>query len=281
MTHSTRPPNARTAGVRSPNVLLNILILVLMPLFLAGADGDLALARAAARETIVGFGTRHHMSLVLAARTIAFSLSALDLLGPSMRDDLAIPLILRLRANANALNRMAERAERMVAEAPCAAAEAQRPIDENANSRPCRREAQARAAAARASMQAAEAASPSQPASNTRPAQPVPQPTQASITAPAQSASPLPQASMGSPVQPALAPMVAPAQQTDALWGAAMADVAAEFAAEAAQLPPAERRVASLRAQILSTAANNLLCGASVPRPHSGDLAALMQPPRR
>jgi hypothetical protein len=249
MTHPTSPPDARTTCARSRDILLNLVLILLTPLFLAGTDGDLALARAAACETIAAYRAQHHMSLVRAARVIAFSLAALDSLSLSMRDDLSIPLILRLRANANALNRSAERAECMLEEVPCAAAEPQKPIDEAAI-RASVAEAQARAAAARATIQEAAAEPPPQPA-----LQPAPQPQRV--------------------------PMATPEQQNRALWGAAMADVAAEFAAEATTLPPTERRVATLRAQILSTGANNLLCGEAVPTPHPGDLAGLMQPPGR
>jgi hypothetical protein len=253
MTHPTTSSITRTTGARSRDILLDLVVILLTPLFLAGTDGDLGLARAAAHETLAAYRAHNHASLFVAVRVIAFSLAALDSLGLSMRDDLSIPLILRLRANANALNRSAERAEGILAEAPVAgpAAGPPKPIDEAAILASVA-EAQARATAARASMQARE--TPPEPAS-----QPAPQ----------------------SPPQPMHAPITTPDQQHRAMWGAAMADVAAEFTAEAAKLPPAERREATLRAQVLSTAANNLLCGASVPPPQPGDLAAMMLPPGR
>jgi hypothetical protein len=257
MTLPTFPPNVRTTGARSGDTLLNLVLILLTPLFLAGTDGDLALARAAAWETVAAYRAQHHASLVKVARAIAFGLAALDSLGLSMRDDLAIPLILRLRANADALNRSAERAERALAEAPCVAAEPRQPIDETTIFAGVA-EAQARATVARASLQDQET---------------LPQPA----AEPAPMRQPAPQA--------VHAPVTTPEQQNRALWGAAMADVAVGFAAEATTLPPTERRVATLRAQILSTAANNLLCGASVPPPQRpqplADLAGLMQPPGR
>jgi hypothetical protein len=241
------PPDIAVSCTGSGAVLLNLVLILLTPLFLAGADGDLALARTAAYETVAAYRVQHHVSLVRVARAIAFGLAALDSLGLSMRDDLPIPLILRLRGNANALNRSAERAEHGLAEAPCTAAEPRTPIGEAPIFADVAA-AQARAAAVRANLQDQEA--PPQPAPASQPTPPPPAPT------------------------------TPPDQQNRTLWGAAMADIAAEFAAEAAHLPPNEHRTAALRAQILSTAANNLLCGASVPRPQPlGDLTG-MTPPR-
>src|SRR4051794_8832388 len=170
MTHATTSSNTRTSSARSRDILLNPVIILLPPLFLSGTDGDLGLARAAAYGTVAAYRAHNHASLLVAVRVIAFSLAALDSLGLSMRDDLSIPLILRLRANANALNRSAERAEAILAEPPVAgpATEPREPIDEAAILASVA-EAQARAAAARASLQAQETPPDSAP-------QPAPQP---------------------------------------------------------------------------------------------------------
>lgn len=67
-------------------------------------------------------------------------------------------------------------------------------------------------------------------------------------------------------------------QQRQAAWAAAMSDVANEFTASLPNLPPVERKLASLRAAALSSCANQLLSGDVPFRPRPGDLAALMRP---
>ena len=66
-------------------------------------------------------------------------------------------------------------------------------------------------------------------------------------------------------------------QQIQAEWAAAMADVAIEFTANIAGLPPAERQEASRRAALLSTCANELLSGSVPPDLESAIGPALAQ----
>jgi hypothetical protein len=63
-------------------------------------------------------------------------------------------------------------------------------------------------------------------------------------------------------------------KQKQALWAAAMSDVAGEFTASLIHLPPAERKIVSRRAAALSSCANQLLSGGVPPRPRPGDLTA-------
>ena len=51
-------------------------------------------------------------------------------------------------------------------------------------------------------------------------------------------------------------------RQRQAMWAAAMIDVAGEYTAELKNLPPAQRRAASMRAAALTTTAHNLISGA-------------------
>jgi hypothetical protein len=53
-----------------------------------------------------------------------------------------------------------------------------------------------------------------------------------------------------------------------------MSQVADEFTASLPHLPPAERKIASIRASALSSCANHLLAGGTTP----DDLAAMMRP---
>src|SRR5208282_3374451 len=136
-----------------------------------------------------------------------------------MAEDLPVAIVLRLRANANALDRSAARNERALktshpgAPAP-AAAEPNEEFDEAAVLASVAA-AQNRAAAARGHMQAAEP--PATPA-------PVPAPARVAV------------------------PTTSPEQRNRAMWAAAMADVAAECAADMANLPPVQRAEATLRA---------------------------------
>jgi hypothetical protein len=62
------------------------------------------------------------------------------------------------------------------------------------------------------------------------------------------------------------------------MWAAAMADVAGEFTASIAHLPPADRKLASLKAAALSSTANALLSGTIPPGPGRFDLSAIARP---
>jgi hypothetical protein len=97
--------------------LINVLVALLAPMFMAGAGGDISLARIAALETITSYRVRNHSSLMAVAKIIAFGLTTLGLLGLSMADDGSIPRILHLCGNAKALDRCCERAERALREA--------------------------------------------------------------------------------------------------------------------------------------------------------------------
>jgi hypothetical protein len=122
-------------------------------------------------------------------------------------------------------------------------------------------EAQRRAAEFRAAYRApatqAEAAAQAEPAPLAEPA-------------PAAKAEPAP-APRVEPVAPA-APGRDPQSHRSA-WAAAMAEVAAEEIAAAANLPPGQREEARERAAILSSTANELFAGATGSPPWPGDAA--------
>jgi hypothetical protein len=225
------------------DVLIRALVALLAPMFLLGADGNIGFAEMAALETLRSYRAQNHASLIKVANVIAFGLATLGSLSLSMQDDLPIPLVLRLRSNANALDRSAARNERAVngtepVTAAPPAAETRRGFDEAA----------VQANVAEAARQAAE------------------------FRAGAQAPKP--------PAKPAPAPAAAPAAHQAAaetgpfrkMWAAAMADVAAEELAEAAHLPPAQRKEMTAKAAILSSTANSLLTGAPL------DFASLSRP---
>jgi hypothetical protein len=82
------------------------LIRFLAPLFL-DVVADLAAARAAATATLLDYNTTTDQQLRLAALAIAFSFGALDALSRAVEPDLLVNQVIRLRGNANALNRAA------------------------------------------------------------------------------------------------------------------------------------------------------------------------------
>jgi hypothetical protein len=93
-------------------VILEKILAFLAPLFLDAASGDAAAARAAARALLAEYNARTDNELRRAALIIAFDFGALDALSRSVADDLTLNQVLRLRGNANALNRACELSER-------------------------------------------------------------------------------------------------------------------------------------------------------------------------
>ena len=91
--------------------VLNKLVGFLAPLFIDAIAGDAAGARDAAKAMLDSYGARTDRELRLATLAIAFSLGALDALSRAVDRDLSINQVLRLRGNANALNRAAEQNE--------------------------------------------------------------------------------------------------------------------------------------------------------------------------
>ncbi len=98
-----------TTSISTP--VLDRILALLAPLFLSVVGGDVDAARAAARDLLASYGPRTNRDLRLAALTIAFSFGALDALSRSADAELTLNQVLRLRGNANALNRAAEQNE--------------------------------------------------------------------------------------------------------------------------------------------------------------------------
>jgi hypothetical protein len=83
----------------------------LAPLFIDIVVGDSAAARDAAQSMLDSYGARNDRELRFAALSIAFSFGALDALSRAADRDLPMNQVLRLRGNANALNRAAQQNE--------------------------------------------------------------------------------------------------------------------------------------------------------------------------
>ncbi|HEY4175161.1 MAG TPA: hypothetical protein VGM42_19180 [Rhodopila sp.] len=88
-----------------PGALLPYLLAVLTPLLTAGGTLDPDLARQAAMETIAACDR----PLLTSGQIVAFALAALENLRLSAPPDLSLSMKLKLRGNANALNRASQK----------------------------------------------------------------------------------------------------------------------------------------------------------------------------
>ena len=209
------------------SVLLNAVIALLAPMFLWSTGGDVAYARLAAMETLEAYRATGPRSLITATKIIAFELAALWSLSQSMSDEISLSMTLRLRGNANSMDRAAER-NRQTLEQDCRIAESadlpsEAALEEAvANAQTMVREANARI---RASQR--------------------------------------PQAPVAAAPAPNLAPM--PEDQRRAAWAGAMAQVAGELTADMGNLSPKERAAEMMRVEALTEAAAALVSGAPLP----------------
>jgi hypothetical protein len=249
--------DAAHISVDPRDILMSLIVALLAPMFLAVSGGNINYARMAAIETVNGYSIRNSAGLLSVAQIIAFGFAALGSLSLAMADNLSLSMTLRLRANANACHRSAEQSRRALSENPpdttiAATTRTAPPGEPPAEPEDDLDEAAVIASVAAAQKRAAE--------------------TQTRIQTEAPSA-----ARSSTPAQSAAATETAD-QQRQAMWASAAAFVAAEFTAELPNLPPAERKVATMRAAALSSCANHLLSGAVEPRLRPGDLNAMIRP---
>lgn len=248
MTQITEPsreaaPALQESGHAS-DILMNLVIALLAPMFLGVTAGDITLARLAAAQTVNAYQTRSHADLIAVAQIIACGLAALGSLSLSMDDDISIPMALRLRGNAIALNRSAEQHRRAIRgrrQAPAMPPIQAAPTTPNAVFEPADAEYEAAVVAS-----VAEARRLAQ--ARLQETKPTP------VVAPIPAATPT-----------ATAASVIATRQKDQMRGAAMADAAEECAAGLAHLPPHQRALTSHRTAALSTTANHLIAGTPLP----------------
>jgi hypothetical protein len=227
----------------STDPCLNLIITFLTPLFLTTTGGDITSARAAALQAVNTHVARDPTDLFPIAQVIAFGLVSLDSLGRSLNESLSTALILRLRGNAVSLNRAAEQSRKtLLAPLPDPIAEPPDPEAEHL------REQALMAGLARTEQRLKEARAivpPAEPSSATH------QVTPRNARQPVAAA---PQPNRSAPEA-----MAATASRT--AWASAMNHVAREFTQGLANLPPAQRRQATLRATALNSVAQHLLTG--------------------
>ena len=95
----------QSAAEQAPASPLMTFILAALASMMAPTLSDLALARLAAQEAIDAYQARPRHDLMTIAQIVGFAITALDTLRLSMPDDLSLSMKLRLRGNANGLNR--------------------------------------------------------------------------------------------------------------------------------------------------------------------------------
>jgi hypothetical protein len=274
------------------NILLLLIATLLAPMFLGVCGGDIHLARAAALETINDYRIQNRTGLIPVAQIIACGLAGLGSLCLSMADDLSVSMTLRLRNNANALDRTAERNHRRLNGDRTNAVRGPEPRDDDpayseeallATLATVRKQAAETNARLRAEDKAVAAAQKAAAAATV-----LSKPTPAAKSAPAPAAMPAPVAVApiapgpvaSTPITPALTPAVMPAppraaaanpllsadeQRSRAMWANSMLLVAGECTAGLATLPPYQREAASVRAAALTSTAHALLSGNPLP----------------
>jgi DNA-directed RNA polymerase specialized sigma24 family protein len=243
------------ADIYPADILFNLVVAFLAPIFLTASRGDIFFARMAAIKTVNGYGFRHKADLVTIAQIIGFGLAALGSLSLSLADDIPISMALRLRGNATACNRAAEQHRRALRQSQDSAPQAATPPPVASDPE----NDEFNEATVIANVAAAQK----------RVTQTVPQ-THDAAAAPLPIAPPPPAAPASAPID----------QQWRAMWAAGMAEVAGEYTASLAGLPPAQRKAATLRAAALSSSANALMSGVTVPPLKPGDLNAIIRPNR-
>jgi hypothetical protein len=248
-------PNASTQ-VDPTSILVDLILAFLAPIFLTVTGGNITHARLAAARTLESYRTRTDCDLILVAQIIAFGLAALGTLSLSMTDGLSLPMILRLRGSAQGSSRAAERNRRALKENDLINASNEPSSPDPAPSDPGLDEAQVIAAVAAATERAAE--------------------VRAEFAQPAPQWAPVPRAQDARTQDPRTQdPRTQDPRTQDAriqaLWAEAFTDVANEIAIEIPNLPPAQRKIATIRAAALSSSAHELLSGSVPPRLRPGD----------
>jgi hypothetical protein len=230
-------------------ILANAIIALLAPMFLTVTAGDISLARMAAIETVNAYGARNHADLLAVAQIIAFGLAALGSLCLSLAGDISPSMALRLRGSANACNRSAEQNRRALT--------SRRADDPNPHHH-------------------SPPVEPELPA--TTPDDPAP-PEPDRLLSPAAEQELAAEADARlQPPAPTLAqaptPPATAEKRHQEMWAITMVKEASEITAGIANLPPAERGAASIRAAALSSTAYGLLHG-TAPEPPL-DIGALV-----
>ncbi len=213
--------------------LLSCLLGLLTPLLMTAGLTDVALARRAAAEAIAAYRAAGADQLVSIAQIVGFALASLDNLRLSATPEQSVSMTLRLRGNANALNRAAQQATATLAVQRQDAPGMDLPAPD---------------------LPAPDLPAPDLPAMDA-PAMDAPEPVPPDAT---HAVRPPPAANlMADHAEPA-APSLPTEQRRRLAWADAMAGVAAECSRSLASLAPAQRRAEMIRIGALNATAQRL-----------------------
>jgi hypothetical protein len=123
--------------------ILDTILGRLTPLFLSGANDDMATARHAAAGMLASYHPETEDELRLAAAIISFSLHTLEALSQAATPDMPLNKILRLRGGAVSLSRASDKAERRLAQIQKARRDGIQPQPEEEAKPAARQQAQA------------------------------------------------------------------------------------------------------------------------------------------
>ena len=117
----------QSAAEQAPASALMMFILAALSSMMVPTLSDLTLARLAAQEAIEAYRTRGQHELITIGQIVAFAITALDTLRLSMSDDLSLSMKLRLRGNANGLNRSSRDCTQLLEKSRSSAADHRNP----------------------------------------------------------------------------------------------------------------------------------------------------------
>jgi hypothetical protein len=216
----TRP----SAPLQPIDVLMNLIITVVGPMLLTAAGGDIDLATLTAIKAVNAHKPRNEADLIDIGQIVTFGLAAIEAVKLSLRPEFTPAVAMRLRANAVSLNRAAAQTRRNLQKSQPEQAQPEYTapdMQQEETAIASLAEAQARLVELKAQARPVPAPAPAAP-----PSEPKPRMTQA---------------------------------DWHKMLAQSMTTVAAEFSEDLQNLPPVERKLASLKAQVLSTTASHLI----------------------
>ena len=218
----TRP----SAPLQPIDVLMNLIITVVGPMLLTAAGGDIDLATLTAIKAVNAHKPRNEADLIDIGQIVTFGLAAIEAVKLSLRPEFTPSVAMRLRANAVSLNRAAAQTRRNLQKSQPEQAQPEYTapdMQQEETAIASLAEAQARLVELKAQARPVPAPAPAAP-----PSEPKPRMTQA---------------------------------DWHKMLAQSMTTVAAEFTEDLNNLPPAERKLAALKAEVLSSTANHLMLG--------------------
>jgi len=97
------------------DMLVNLIITLLAPLFRLRSDSEIRFARMAATETVNAYRIDTQADLITVAQIVAFGLSALRALSLAMTEEIGLTMQVRMHSNANTMSKISESLRRSLA----------------------------------------------------------------------------------------------------------------------------------------------------------------------